>query len=544
MEHSEEEQAQPSTSGSALVASMNNKVPSQPNSFKEAMSAPDSHLWKIAMHEEYGSLISNGVWELVDLPPERKPVGSKWVFTIKRDSSGAIERYKARLVAKGFTQRYGVDYFETYSPTASLSTIRLLLAAAMQKGYYVDQYDIKTAYLNGRMPEDEVVYMVQPEGFVAPGLEHKVCKIVRSLYGLKQSGRCWYIRFAEAMKSQHMERCKSDACVFVIECDGATGIIIVYVDDLAAIASTQKMRKKLKSILEKEFQVHCLGPISHMLGIHFTRDAEGSLCLDQTNYIRNKILPRFKMEECNAVAMPAIPGSKPPEKEQVDPSYPLRELVGMLSYVANGTRPDITFAVNSLAQKASKPTQDDWNAGKRILRYLKGTADKKLVFKPNASKLEIFADASHADDTFDRRSTSGIVATFGGIPVMWRSNKQQTVSLSSMESEYKALSQATQECLWMRGLLQETKFVDPVETVPIYTDSTAARDHAVNYVERRRTKHIDTIYHFVRDHIDQKDIAISHVPTEMNKADILTKALASPRHGSLTQSLNVLSVSI
>ena len=379
----------------ALVST--NHIPNEPNTFKQAMTSPDAHLWQIAVNEEYGSLIANGTWELVDLPPDRKPVDCKWVFKIKCNSLGEVDRYKARLVAKGFTQKYGVDYHETYSPVAGLPTIRLLLAAAVQKGFFIDQYDVKTAYLNGSMPPEEVVYMHQPEGFVVAGQEHKVCKLVKSLYGLKQSGRRWYIKFAESMLKQGMKRCKSDACVFVITTNDSVGILIVYVDDIAAIASNRRMRATLRAILQKNFEIKFLGPMSYMLGIRFTRNTEGTLCLDQEVYIK-KVLEKFKMTDCKPVAMPAVPGNTMTRDQTQDSDreltkIPLRELVGCLSYIANGTRPDICHAMNSVAQHTANPTLEDWTAAKRVLRYLQGTKEHKLVFKPTPELLNVFSDA-------------------------------------------------------------------------------------------------------------------------------------------------------
>ena len=256
----------------------------EPRTVKEALAAPDAEQWRLAMSDEYGSLLANGTWELVDLPPGRHTVGSKWVLKLKRNPDGSIERYKARLVAKGFSQRYGEDFHETYSPVASLPTIRVLLCLALQKGWYVDQFDVKTAYLNGILPSEETVYMTQPDGYVVPGQETKVCKLIKSLYGLKQAGRRWYIRFAEVVREQGMQRCRSDACVFFIkDATGAIGIIIVYVDDVAAISSNRKMRARLKAVLTKKFEIHSLGPILYILGIKFHQRDNGAMEMSQSH---------------------------------------------------------------------------------------------------------------------------------------------------------------------------------------------------------------------------------------------------------------------
>jgi len=163
----------------------------EPKTYKEAMLSPDSDKWQLAASLEYGTIMANNTWYLTDLPPGRTAIGSKWIFKIKTKADGSIDRYKARLVAKGCAQKYGVDFQETYSPVAGLTTIRLLIAAAVERGWYIDQFDVTGAYLNGVISPSEEIFMLQPEGFEVPGQEEKVCRIVRSLYGLRQSGRAW-----------------------------------------------------------------------------------------------------------------------------------------------------------------------------------------------------------------------------------------------------------------------------------------------------------------------------------------------------------------
>ncbi|GJS19558.1 retrotransposon protein, putative, ty1-copia subclass [Tanacetum coccineum] len=159
----------------------------EPTSYKAAMLDSESDKWIDAMNAEMQSMIDNMVWVLVDLPPNCKTVGSKWLFKIKTDMDGNVHTYKARLVAKGYTQLYGVDYEETFSPVADIRAIRILISIAAFYDYEIWQMDVKTAFLNGHLDED--IYMVQPEGFVDPNHPRKVCKLQRSIYGLKQASR-------------------------------------------------------------------------------------------------------------------------------------------------------------------------------------------------------------------------------------------------------------------------------------------------------------------------------------------------------------------
>jgi hypothetical protein len=155
----------------------------EPQSFKEAMSMPEAPLWKEAVNSEIKSILQNHTWELVDLPPGCKPLGYKWIFKRKMKADGSIDKYKARFVVKGYKQKEGVDYFDTYSPVTRITSIRMLIAIAVLYNLEIHQMDIKTAFLNGEL--DEEIYMEQPEGFIVPGKEKKVCRLVKSLYGLK-----------------------------------------------------------------------------------------------------------------------------------------------------------------------------------------------------------------------------------------------------------------------------------------------------------------------------------------------------------------------
>jgi hypothetical protein len=154
-----------------------------PKTYEEAIKSHDSAFWKEAINDEMDSIVGNNTWKLVDLPPGSKPIGCKWVFRKKIKTDGTVDKFKARLVAKGFTQKQGLDYFDTYAPVARIATIRVLIALASVHNLVIHQMDVKTAFLNGELEEE--VYMEQPEGFVVPGQEHKVCKLVKSLYGLK-----------------------------------------------------------------------------------------------------------------------------------------------------------------------------------------------------------------------------------------------------------------------------------------------------------------------------------------------------------------------
>ncbi|KAL5563191.1 hypothetical protein UlMin_032938 [Ulmus minor] len=206
----------------------------------------------------------------------------------KRGADGRVETYKARLVAKGYTQKEGIDYEETFSPVAMLKSIRILLSIGAHLDYEIWQMDVKTAFLNGRLEEN--IYMIQPEGFIAKGQEHRVCKLQRSIYGLKQASRSWNIRFDQAVKSFGFEQSIDEPCVYSKIKDGKVVFLILYVDDILIIGNNVGSLTSVKMWLTKQFQMKDLGEASYVLGIRIFRDRKNKmLALSQASYI-DKIL--------------------------------------------------------------------------------------------------------------------------------------------------------------------------------------------------------------------------------------------------------------
>src|SRR3954471_22941781 len=199
-------------------------------SYKEAMEGPESEKWLEAMKSEIDSMYTNKVWTLVDIPEDRMAVENEWIFKKKNDSDGNVSIYKARLVAKGLRQIQGVDYEETFSPVAMIKSIRILLAIAAYHDYEIWQMDVKTAFLNGNLTED--VYMSQPEGFVDPKNKGKICKLLKSIYGLKQASRSWNHRFDETVKGFGFIKNEDEPCVYKKAKDGRVTFLVLYVDDI------------------------------------------------------------------------------------------------------------------------------------------------------------------------------------------------------------------------------------------------------------------------------------------------------------------------
>ncbi|KAK3022258.1 hypothetical protein RJ639_047808 [Escallonia herrerae] len=230
----------------------------------------DSSFWKEAINEEIDSMMKNGTWNMVDLPPGSKPIGCKWIFKKKLRVNGLIENFKATLVTKGFFQKEGVDYFDNYAQVGRIATIRVLIALASIHKLVIHQMDVKPAFLNGELEEE--VYMQQQEGFVVRGQENKVCKLIKSLYGLKQGPKQWYQKFDQIVMSNGFKIRESDKCVYN-KFDGSKGVIIcLYVDDMLIFGIDLEQVVKTKKFLSDNFEMKDMGVADVILEIKIIRN--------------------------------------------------------------------------------------------------------------------------------------------------------------------------------------------------------------------------------------------------------------------------------
>jgi hypothetical protein len=499
-----------------------------PRSYDEAMHSIDATKWKQAAKREYDSLIENGTWTLVELPKDRKPIKCKWIFKIKT-KDGVIDKYKARLVAKGYSQIPGVDYDETFAPVPQPKTVRLILALAAQLGMKAKQYDVETAFLNGKL--DQEIYMEQPEGFMND--KNRVCKLHKSLYGLKQSPRIWNEDLTRTMSAAGYKQCRSDACVFVRQYADHHAFVLVWVDDIVIVSDDDALIADTERKLSAPYKLKKLGDINWLLRMRVSHDLTShTTSVTQHEYV-NQLFTQFNMEEANSVSTPAqynellTPDMSPTTDDEKNKmtAVPYKSLTGSLLYAVNWTRPDIAFAAGEVCRFNQNPGVKHWNAAKRIVRYLRGAASHGLTYKQNDSGTQIhgYVDASWASDTTKRKSTTGYVFYLAGGPISWTSKRQPVVALSSAEAEYVAISAATQEALWLRSMMEELGY--PQSPTIIYSDSTTAIAIANNPVLHSRVKHIDIRHHFVRDCVQRNQIKFMHQPSSKMIADILTKPL-------------------
>ena len=547
----------------------------------EALSHPG---WRQTMVDEMAALHSTGTWDLVVLPFGKFPVGCRWVYTVKVGPDGQVDRLKARLVAKGYTQVYGSDYGDTFSPVAKIASVRLLLSMVVMCSWPLFQLDIKNAFLHGDLAGE--VYMEQPPGFVAQGESSLVCRLRRSLYGLKQSPRAWFGRFSSVVQEFGMLRIadhsvfyhhnSSGQCIYLVvyvddivitgsDQDGihklkqhlfthfqtkdlgklkyflrikiaqsSSGVVlsqrkyalhileetgmldckpvdtpmdpnvklvpgqgeslgdpgryrrlvgefgmlrstadhsvfyhhnssgqciylVVYVDDIVITGSDQDDIQKLKQHLFTHFQIKDLGKLKYFLGIKIAQSSSG-VVLSQRKYVLH-ILEETGMLDCKPVDTPMDPNVKlvPGQGESLGDPGRYRRLVGKLNYLTI-TRPDISFPVSVVSQFLQSPCDSHWDAVIRILRYIKSTPGEGVLYENRGHTQVIgYTDADWAGSPTDRRSTSGYCVFIGGNLISWKSKKQHVVARSSAEAEYRAMTLATCELIWLIHLLHELK---------------------------------------------------------------------------------------
>ena len=515
-----------------------------PKTVKEALNSDRSDEWRKAIHAELQSMIDNEVWEVVPrstVPQGRRVITSTWTFRVKQDPQGRITRFKGRLCARGFQQIPGQDYNRTHAPTARLTSFRALMARAAQRDYELKHADFHTAYLNGHL--DEPIFMHVPAGFRAFAQQHPtavpsglnlddcVLRLKKSIYGLKQAGRNWNRTLHSKLTSLGFERTDADPCLYKLKDQEV--YLLLYVDDLIIGHVRGFDTTHILTELGNAFKIGSIEPLNYFLGfeVHRLRHRR-YLRLSQRRYTLD-ILHRFGLRDCNPVATPAVPQGS---NNRISDGTPLdqdaaslyRTMVGALLWLALGSRPDIAFAVSTLTRHMKSPTDRAMTAAKRVLRYLSGNTDASLHYNSNPCRLVGESDSSWANDLDSRRSFAGYIFSFSnGGAISWSSRLQRCVALSSTEAEYIGCCESGKEAVWLRKLANDLG-VDTSEPTLIRQDNDGAKALTEDVVFHRRSKHIDTRYHYVRDLVNDKSVRFHHTPGTDLAADIFTKPLSKP----------------
>ncbi|WVZ17516.1 hypothetical protein V8G54_010498 [Vigna mungo] len=435
-----------------------------PSSHKHAMK---NECWKKAIESELLALKENQTWDIVSCPPSVKPLGSKFVFSIKLCSDGSIDRYKAQLVVLGNKQEYGLDYDETFAPVAKMTTVRTILALTASKSWPLHQMDVKNAFLHGDLKEE--VYITLPGGMSTLS-QNTVCKLKRSLYGLKQAPRVWFEKFCSTLFGFSFNKSQYDSSLFLQWTPKGIVILRVYVDDIVVTGSDQDAISRIKQMLNSTFHMKELGHLNYFLGLEVHYHPEG-IFVNQHKYIQD------------LVQLAGLTNATPVDTPMKESFLTIPLNIGSLIYVTI-TRPDISYVVHTVSKFMQSPRHFHFSAVQRIIKYLLGTSSRGLFFPGNSSlQLQAYSDADLAGCPDTRRSTIGC-----------------------------AMSAACSEITWLRGLLTELG-VSQAQPTPLHADNTSAVQIAVNPVYHERTKHIEVDCHSIREAYDRRVITLPHVST-------------------------------
>ncbi|GJZ47308.1 ribonuclease H-like domain-containing protein [Tanacetum coccineum] len=399
---------------------------------------------------------------MVELPESRKAIGSKWIYKIKFRSSSEIDRYKARLVAQGFRPKEGIDYEETFSHVVKMVTVRCLLNIVVSMSWPVFQLDVNNAFLYGDL--EEVIYMKPPEGFFPSD---------------------------NKSESDYSLYTKSDKGVFLA--------LLVYMDDIIITGNSISEIEKFKVYLKSKFMIKDLGKLKYFLGIEVV-DTDKGICLNQRKYVLD-LLSEYGMLTCKPAKTPLM--SKLVISNEASDKDPLLEniinyqkLMGKLIYLTN-TRPDISYVVHCLSQFMHSPLNSHLKIAFKILRYLKSCLGLGIhITKTSCMFLNAYSDADWAKCIVTRKYVTGYFVFLNNSLVSWKSKKQNTLSRSSTEAEYKALALVTSEVIWILKILKDLQ-IEIFLPVSLYCDSVVkiVKVNSANQMEDILAKGLDTVQH-------------------------------------------------
>ena len=515
-------------------------VPPDPPTLKVAQQSTQWPEWHEAMLEEFSALQHRGTWELCERPKEHPVLPCKWVYKVKTNPDGSVERFKARLVAGGHRQVAGVDYEEVFAPVTRWTTLRLLLSKVAQEQLHITAVDISNAFLYGTLKEE--VYMSQPALF--DDGTGRVCRLKKTLYGLKQAPREWYQELKKSMEKLGFRESEDDGGLWVRQ--GKEGEVKVFavswVDDLLITSSNLKLLNSVKGALLSMFKGRDLGVPTSYLGASIEYDrVHGTVKVSQSKYI-DALAQRFDMQSCRPKTTPLPSGtivdSRHEEEQDVKGEVPYQELVGALLYAANVCRPDIACSVSMLARYSSNPSNRHWELLKGVLKYLYTTKELGIVYSKDGGEIQCYVDSDYATCRDTRRSRTGYVLLSAGGAVSWQSALQKVVANSTAEAEYIAASKAVKEAIWL-GRVAFTLGLKEPGPVTIMVDNQAALAIAKGSSMSAKTKHIAVAYHNVRTSVAHNQVALQYVSTKENTADILTKAVTFEVFGHLRSKLGM-----
>jgi hypothetical protein len=513
-----------------------------PQSLKEAQQSKEWPQWKTAIQQELNAHKLNATWTYRKPPSNIKNiVKSRWVFVKKYDKDGNILKYKARLVAKGFTQRYGIDYTETFAPVVLFKSVRLLAALIAALNLEAFQDDVPTAFLRGDLKEE--IYMEPPEGLNEEIEDGMKCLLMRTLYGLKQSPREWNEVVDKYLLKNGFTATHADPCLYKKGENETLILVAVYVDDIITAGKDSKLVDEFRTAMCKHFKMNKGNKLEWYLGIRFSKNSDGTVTLDQEQYIKNKVELYKQFIGTGGVSTPLpLDTQKLLQNAEssgpADINFPYRAMCGSAMYAMLGTRPDIAFAISVVCRFLDKPTKTHQYLLQHLFKYLRCNSDLGLTYQSGIQVLlSGYVDAAYANDE-GYKSTSGFCFSLGSGIISWYSKRQSVVAQSSAESEYYATVSAANEAIWFKSILMDLGF--PQATIDLYEDNQACIALSKNPEDHKRTKHIQVKYHIIRDYVKNKDVNLKYCRTKEQWADIFTKSLPGHKIRTVLPHLGVI----
>ncbi|CAI7862524.1 unnamed protein product [Closterium sp. NIES-53] len=497
-------------------------------SYIEAITGPYSSQWQTAMDVEMASWKSTGTYVDAVPPPGANIVSGMWIFRVKRPP-GSPPAFKARYVARGFSQRQGVDFFHTFSPTPKMTTLRVLLHVAAQRDYELHSLDFSTAFLQGSLHEE--IWLRRPPGFTGSFPAGIQWNLWRQVYGLRQAPRDWHDTLRTTLAALGFTPTTNPSLILRTD----TSLPLFHVDDLVFATANTEALTLVKSELQKRHTCTDLGKLRSYLGLQITRDrTRRTITLTQSHMVQ-QVLQRFGFQFSSPEPTPLSTGhslSAPPSDELVELSGPYPELVGCLMYLMTCTRPDLAYPLSLLARYVApdRHRKVHWDAAKRVLCYLCSTSGMVLVLGGRGLVvLSGHAEASWVDDSAAQRSSQGYTFSLGSGSVSWRSTHSSSVLSSSCEAEIYAGAMAVQELCWLTYLVTDLG-EQPRSPPVLYVDNKAMIALCQEHRLEHRTKHIALRYFLARELQQCGQLRLAYVATRANTADILTKALPPGDH--------------
>jgi len=496
--------------------------------YKKARASSDWLLWMKVMKAEVNFLIENEIWELITSSNDRsKSLIDRWIFKIKYELDENILKYKARWVVHEYKQQYEIDYNEIWSEVVKSAIFRMMFDIAATRDLHIEQMNVVIAFLYEFL--NELIYVKQSHDFVID--LDLICRLRKALYDLKQASRVWSVMIRSFLNKLDFHEIESDKSLFVSE--DKKMFIAIYVDDLLIIEADMSRIDKVKTELKSTFKMTDLGSASHYLDMKIRRDRRRrTLTLLQTIYLET-VLGKFGMRNCVSVATSmkaSISNSILSSTKQADEDiiYWYEISIDSLMYVMMTTRSDIAFALSVTSRYCSNSNQTHVALITWIFKYIKNTLKVSINFE-GSIELEVvrYSDADYNDAVDDRCSTEAWLFLLAEESIFWSVKRQTTSAMSTCEAEYMTLSEIKKKALWLRYIMMNLRLLSFEILTLVWADNKGAIALGENSKFHRKTKHIESKWHWIRSFIEREILLVKFISTISMTVDDLTKILTS-----------------